>query len=166
MQFDWYPTQILESIADNIEEIEEEYLVLRDLSKHPNIPDFAGLFLKRGATVEDDQLWFVLEVSFADSLILFREFRAQSFVHAKPLNLCLLWSCKKFELSRLRESLIALSALLVALTQISLIMQSTIPRRFRACPVSVLLLDHHTGQISNMDLEPTRRALNADTFDH
>ena len=58
-----YFFQILESIADNIEEIEEEYLVLRDLSKHPNIPDFAGLFLKRGTTVEDDQLWFVLEVS-------------------------------------------------------------------------------------------------------
>uniref|UniRef100_A0A182M5B9 Protein kinase domain-containing protein n=1 Tax=Anopheles culicifacies TaxID=139723 RepID=A0A182M5B9_9DIPT len=58
---------ILESIADNIEEIEEEYLVLRDLSKHPNIPDFAGLFLKRGTTVEDDQLWFVLEVSGQDA---------------------------------------------------------------------------------------------------
>ncbi|KAL1377131.1 hypothetical protein pipiens_016464 [Culex pipiens pipiens] len=58
-----FAVKILESIADNIEEIEEEYLVLRDLSKHPNIPDFAGLFLKRGLTVEDDQLWFVLEVS-------------------------------------------------------------------------------------------------------
>uniref|UniRef100_A0A182UFE3 Protein kinase domain-containing protein n=1 Tax=Anopheles melas TaxID=34690 RepID=A0A182UFE3_9DIPT len=57
-----YAVKILESIADNIEEIEEEYLVLRDLSKHPNIPDFAGLFLKRGTTVEDDQLWFVLEL--------------------------------------------------------------------------------------------------------
>uniref|UniRef100_A0A8W7P1E9 non-specific serine/threonine protein kinase n=1 Tax=Anopheles coluzzii TaxID=1518534 RepID=A0A8W7P1E9_ANOCL len=52
-----YAVKILESIADNIEEIEEEYLVLRDLSKHPHIPDFAGLFLKRGTTVEDDQLW-------------------------------------------------------------------------------------------------------------
>ncbi|XP_021707058.1 myosin-IIIb isoform X6 [Aedes aegypti] len=63
-----YAVKILESIADNIEEIEEEYLVLRDLSKHPNIPDFAGLFLKRGATVEDDQLWFVLELCTGGSV--------------------------------------------------------------------------------------------------
>ncbi|XP_062560634.1 myosin-IIIb-like isoform X2 [Armigeres subalbatus] len=63
-----YAVKILETIADNIEEIEEEYLVLRDLSKHPNIPDFAGLYLKRGATVEDDQLWFVLELCTGGSV--------------------------------------------------------------------------------------------------
>ncbi|XP_065087512.1 myosin-IIIb-like isoform X4 [Ochlerotatus camptorhynchus] len=63
-----YAVKILETIADNIEEIEEEYLVLRDLSKHPNIPDFSGLFLKRGATVEDDQLWFVLELCTGGSV--------------------------------------------------------------------------------------------------
>lgn len=53
--------KILDNIPENIEEIEEEYLVLRDLS-HPNIPKFFGIFLKRGAIVEDDQLWFVMEV--------------------------------------------------------------------------------------------------------
>ncbi|XP_058834413.1 myosin-IIIb-like isoform X4 [Topomyia yanbarensis] len=63
-----YAVKILETIADNIEEIEEEYLVLRDLSNHPNIPDFAGLFLKRGPTVEDDQLWFVLELCTGGSV--------------------------------------------------------------------------------------------------
>lgn len=55
--------KILETIADNLEEIEEEYLVLRDLSNHPNLPAFVGVFLKRGACMEDDQLWFVMEVS-------------------------------------------------------------------------------------------------------
>lgn len=55
--------KILETIADNLEEIEEEYLVLRDLSQHPNLPEFVGIFLKRGACFEDDQLWFVMEVS-------------------------------------------------------------------------------------------------------
>lgn len=55
--------KILETIADNLEEIEEEFLVLRDLSQHPNLPEFVGMFLKRGACVEDDQLWFVMEVS-------------------------------------------------------------------------------------------------------
>ncbi|KAJ9586555.1 hypothetical protein L9F63_028402, partial [Diploptera punctata] len=53
--------KILENVADNIEEIEEEYLVLRDLSLHPNIPAFYGLFLRRGPTQEEDQLWFVME---------------------------------------------------------------------------------------------------------
>lgn len=55
--------KILETITDNLEEIEEEYLVLRDLSHHPNLPTFIGIFLKRGATFEDDQLWFVMEVN-------------------------------------------------------------------------------------------------------
>ncbi|KAF4520317.1 hypothetical protein B566_EDAN004377 [Ephemera danica] len=54
--------KILENVADNVEEIEEEYLVLRDLSLHPNIPLFSGLFLKRGTSQEDDQLWFVMEL--------------------------------------------------------------------------------------------------------
>lgn len=54
--------QILENIQDNLEEIEEEYLVFRDLSKHPNLPTFVGIFLKHGAQPEDDQLWFVMEV--------------------------------------------------------------------------------------------------------
>lgn len=54
--------QILENIAENIEEIEEEFLVFRDLSSHPNIPEFFGLFLKRGVSSEDDQIWFVMEV--------------------------------------------------------------------------------------------------------
>ncbi|KAI4486879.1 hypothetical protein M0802_012249 [Mischocyttarus mexicanus] len=55
--------KILENVADNIEEIEEEYLVLRDLSLHPNIPVFNGLFLRRAKPAqEEDQLWFVMEV--------------------------------------------------------------------------------------------------------
>lgn len=55
--------KILESITDNLEEIEEEYLVLRDLSQHPNLPTFVGIFLRKGANFDDDQLWFVMEVS-------------------------------------------------------------------------------------------------------
>lgn len=55
--------KVLENVADNVEEIEEEFLVLRDLSLHPNIPLFYGLFLKRGPTPDDDQLWFAMEVS-------------------------------------------------------------------------------------------------------
>ncbi len=54
--------KIIEQIADNIEEIEEEYLILRDLCLHPNIPSFHGIYLKKAGRREDDQLWFVMEV--------------------------------------------------------------------------------------------------------
>ncbi|KAM0737530.1 Myosin-IIIa [Formica fusca] len=61
--------KILENVADNIEEIEEEYLVLRDLSLHPNIPVFHGLFLKRAKPgQEEDQLWFVMELCTGGSV--------------------------------------------------------------------------------------------------
>ncbi|CAG0920064.1 unnamed protein product, partial [Notodromas monacha] len=54
--------KIMENIPDNLEEIEEEYLILRDFCLHPNIPMFHGLYLKRGKVAEEDQLWFVMEV--------------------------------------------------------------------------------------------------------
>ncbi|XP_013191306.2 myosin-IIIb [Amyelois transitella] len=60
--------KILENIAENIEEIEEEFLVFRDLSSHPNIPEFFGLFLKRGINSDDDQIWFVMELCTGGSV--------------------------------------------------------------------------------------------------
>lgn len=60
--------KILESITDNLEEIEEEFMVLRDLSKHPNLPEFTGIFLRKGVNAEDDQLWFVMELCVGGSV--------------------------------------------------------------------------------------------------
>ncbi|GAB6020183.1 myosin 3 [Chamberlinius hualienensis] len=60
--------KILENISDNVEEIEEEYLVLRDLCAHPNIPTFYGMYLKRSQSGEDDQLWFVMEMCAGGSV--------------------------------------------------------------------------------------------------
>ncbi|KAK2723178.1 myosin-IIIb-like isoform X3 [Artemia franciscana] len=60
--------KIMENIADNIEEIEEEYLVLRDLCLHPNIPSFIGLFLKKGGRRDEDQLWFCMELCSGGSV--------------------------------------------------------------------------------------------------
>lgn len=52
--------KVMESINEVIEEIEEEYMILRDLSNHPNLPKFHGIFMKKYN--EEDQLWLVLEL--------------------------------------------------------------------------------------------------------
>lgn len=54
--------KILENIAENVEEIQVEFKILRDLCHHPNLPLFHGVFLRRAPVMEQDQLWFVLEV--------------------------------------------------------------------------------------------------------
>ncbi|XP_069984382.1 myosin-IIIb isoform X7 [Penaeus vannamei] len=54
--------KIMENIGENLEEIEEEFLILRDLSLHPNLPAFHGIFLKRGNKQEEDQAWLVMEL--------------------------------------------------------------------------------------------------------
>jgi serine/threonine protein kinase len=37
-------------------------MVLRDLSKHKNLPEFEGIFLRKGKNSEEDQFWFVMEL--------------------------------------------------------------------------------------------------------
>lgn len=54
--------KVLEDIAGNEEEIEDEYLALRDLSLHPNIPSFHGIYFYNDSKQLNDQLWFVMEV--------------------------------------------------------------------------------------------------------
>lgn len=63
--------KILEDIAGNEEEIEDEYLALRDLSIHPNIPSFHGLYFVSGSKQLNDQLWFVMEVRVWVCLMIF-----------------------------------------------------------------------------------------------
>ena len=63
----------MENVGSVMEEIEEEYLVLKGLSHHPNMPHFHGIFLKRDQML-DDQVWIVMEVSaswcFFDFLVV------------------------------------------------------------------------------------------------
>lgn len=54
---------------DMISHINEEYRVLRDLSSHPNLPDFHGVFKKKFTTAQPDEIWFVLELCEAGSVI-------------------------------------------------------------------------------------------------
>ena len=53
--------KVMEAIKEMIEEIEEEYLILRDLSNCRNIPNFHGIYLKKEPD-DEDQIWFVMEV--------------------------------------------------------------------------------------------------------
>ncbi|XP_033207351.1 neither inactivation nor afterpotential protein C isoform X2 [Belonocnema kinseyi] len=43
--------------------ITEEYRVLRDISSHPNLPDFYGIYRRRsGKKSEHDQIWFIMQL--------------------------------------------------------------------------------------------------------
>lgn len=53
--------KILESVHEVIEEIEEEYQVLKDLGGHPNLPEFKGIYLKQEPQSED-QVWIAMQV--------------------------------------------------------------------------------------------------------
>jgi myosin-3 len=61
--------KILENILESMEEIEEEYMILKEISYHPNLPQFYGLYLKKGKTSEHDQLWLVMELCAGGSTI-------------------------------------------------------------------------------------------------
>lgn len=52
--------KIQKVFPDVLEDIQEEYRILRDLSDHPNLPDFYGAYLKRGRG--GDEVWFVMQV--------------------------------------------------------------------------------------------------------
>lgn len=54
-------------------DIEEEYKILRDLSSHPNLPDFYGAYKK--SDDDGEKIWFVMQV--------------RSFVKIRPLSKCL-----------------------------------------------------------------------------
>ena len=55
--------KIVESIKQNIEEIEQEYVTLKKLGVSSNLPEFFGIFLKKVGQENDHQIWFVIEVS-------------------------------------------------------------------------------------------------------
>ena len=62
----------MENVSQVLEEIEEEYRILRDLGDHPNMPGFLGIYLKGGEKGEEsggrrhlrgeEQVWIVMEV--------------------------------------------------------------------------------------------------------
>lgn len=52
--------KVLQVDEDRLDDVREEYHVLRDLSDHPNLPDFYGTFVRRSE--DGDQVWFAMEL--------------------------------------------------------------------------------------------------------
>ena len=72
--------KMIENVADNIDEIEEEYSALSTHWIHPNIPCLEGVFLKRSLLREHDQFWLVQELCKGGSVT-----DLVSFLHKKSL---------------------------------------------------------------------------------
>ncbi|GFN89622.1 myosin-iiia [Plakobranchus ocellatus] len=77
--------KVLENVSEVMEEIEEEYRILRDLGDHPNMPGFLGIYLKGGEDREqgvlrgEEQVWIVMELCGAGSVIeLVRHMKRQA----------------------------------------------------------------------------------------
>nr|XP_027207225.1 myosin-IIIa-like [Penaeus vannamei] len=54
--------KVIDNIKENLEEVEEEYRVLAELSLHENFPVFYGAFVKRAGSLESHQMWLVMEL--------------------------------------------------------------------------------------------------------
>ncbi|XP_074662164.1 myosin-IIIb-like [Tubulanus polymorphus] len=54
--------KIMEAIHEVVEEIEEEYRILKELGGRCNIPRFHGIYLKRNDKPSDVQLWLAMEL--------------------------------------------------------------------------------------------------------
>lgn len=74
----------MENIHETVEEIEQEYQILKAVSCHPNFPQFYGLYLKKD-TKMDDQLWVIMEVSYftLEPFIL----NSNSIIHKKKASI-------------------------------------------------------------------------------
>lgn len=57
--------KVLTDLAENIQVIEEEYRIFKDLSRHDNFPTFYGAFLNKYDKEHKDELWLVMEVGIS-----------------------------------------------------------------------------------------------------
>jgi myosin-3 len=47
--------KVINFVSEVVEEIEEEYKILKNLSNHPNLPKFFGIYMKK--VKDEKQLW-------------------------------------------------------------------------------------------------------------
>jgi len=60
--------KVLSKLAENIEVVEEEYRIFKDLSRHDTFPEFYGAFLNKHDKSDKDEVWLVLEYCAGGSL--------------------------------------------------------------------------------------------------
>ncbi|KAI9561650.1 hypothetical protein GHT06_012610 [Daphnia sinensis] len=60
--------KVLKNLAENVEFIEEEYRIFKNLSRHGNFPTFYGGFLNKFDKADKDELWLVMEQCEGSSL--------------------------------------------------------------------------------------------------
>ena len=70
--------KIFDNLDETFNEIEEDFSVISTHWIHPNIPHYTGLFLKKGPTRLQDQIWLVMEFcdggSLAELVMVIHEF--------------------------------------------------------------------------------------------
>ena len=54
--------KIFDHLEETIEELEQDFYVISTHWIHPNIPHFSGLFVKKGVSRKEDQVWLVMEL--------------------------------------------------------------------------------------------------------
>lgn len=60
--------KVINLTKENETYIREEYRALRDLPQHENLPEFYGIFLKKGRK-ENEEVWLVMEVRLVGQII-------------------------------------------------------------------------------------------------
>lgn len=83
--------KIFDNLDETLEEIEEDYAVISTHWIHPNIPHFSGLFLKKGLTRPQDQIWLVMELCNGGSvselvLVSMDQIKNKIYFHWKPFD--------------------------------------------------------------------------------
>lgn len=64
--------KVLENLEEDFPDIEEEYKILKNLSRHPNLAEFVGAFMHTSKE-NKEQLWLVSQVLGLFSLIHFKK---------------------------------------------------------------------------------------------
>lgn len=80
--------KVLESIHEMIEEIEEEYQILRDLGNHPNIPRFHGIYLNPPTSGLNAEIWMAMEVSLSGRHVIGGLHLVKDLLLHKNLSVC------------------------------------------------------------------------------
>ena len=83
--------KIFDHLDETIEELEQDFYVISTHWIHPNIPHFSGLFLHKGVSRKEDQVWLVMELCDGGSVaelvkVILRETMFDNFDEFREIN--------------------------------------------------------------------------------